>query len=108
MMGKRVNYAARSVISPDPYIHTNEIGIPVIFAKRLTFPEPVRENNIDYLRKLVENGPHVHPGANMIEEKDGSKIILDKFSSKQLKAIAARLLTGGIGKTVYRHLHTGD
>lgn len=108
MMGKRVNYAARSVISPDPYINTNEIGIPVVFAKRLTFPEPVRENNLEYLRKLVENGPHVHPGANIIEEKDGTRVILDKFSQKQLKSIAARLFTGGVGKTVYRHLHTGD
>jgi DNA-directed RNA polymerase I subunit RPA1 len=108
MMGKRVNYAARSVISPDPYIHTNEIGIPVVFAKTLTFPEPVRENNLEYLRKLVENGPHNHPGANIIEEKDGTKVILDKFSQKQLKSIAARLYTGGIGKIVYRHLETGD
>ena len=108
MMGKRVNYAARSVISPDPYINTNEIGIPVVFAKRLTFPEPVRENNLEYLRKLVENGPHVHPGANIVEEKDGTRVVLDKFSQKQLKDIAARLFTGGLGKTVYRHLHTGD
>ena len=42
MMGKRVNFAARSVISPDPNIATNEIGIPVRFASKLTYPEPVR------------------------------------------------------------------
>ena len=41
MMGKRVNFAARSVISPDPYISTEEIGIPAFMARRLTFPEPV-------------------------------------------------------------------
>lgn len=108
MMGKRVNYAARSVISPDPYINTNEIGIPVVFARKLTFPEPVRENNLEWLRKLVENGSHVHPGANMVEEKDGTKISLDKFNPQQLKTIAARLFTGGPGKVVYRHLQTGD
>lgn len=39
MMGKRVNYACRSVISPDPYIAVNEIGIPPYFATRLTYPE---------------------------------------------------------------------
>lgn len=33
MMGKRVNFAARSVISPDPNIETNEIGVPPVFAK---------------------------------------------------------------------------
>ena len=30
MMGKRVNYACRSVISPDPYMNVNEIGIPEV------------------------------------------------------------------------------
>jgi len=39
MMGKRVNYACRSVISPDPYLAVNEIGIPPVFATRLTYPE---------------------------------------------------------------------
>jgi DNA-directed RNA polymerase I subunit RPA1 len=41
MMGKRVNYAARSVISPDPFIGTDQIGVPLRFAKKLTYPEPV-------------------------------------------------------------------
>jgi DNA-directed RNA polymerase I subunit RPA1 len=108
MMGKRVNYAARSVISPDPYINTGEIGIPVVFAKKLTFREPVRENNLDWLQKLVENGANVHPGANMIENKDGSLTHLDKLNSAQLKMVAAQLFTGGPGKVVHRHLHTGD
>lgn len=39
MMGKRVNYACRSVISPDPYLAVNEIGVPPYFALRLTYPE---------------------------------------------------------------------
>ena len=34
MMGKRVDYAARSVICPDVYINTNEIGIPMVCAVR--------------------------------------------------------------------------
>jgi DNA-directed RNA polymerase I subunit RPA1 len=45
MMGKRVNYAARSVISPDPSLNTNEVGVPLFMAKRLTFPEHVNEIN---------------------------------------------------------------
>ena len=57
MMGKRVNYGGRSVISPDPYITTDQIGIPVFMARRLTFPESVSEVNIERLRKLVMNGP---------------------------------------------------
>lgn len=63
MMGKRVNYCCRSVISPDPYIGTNEVGIPVLFAKTLHYPTPVNDWNVKYLRKLVENGPDIYPGS---------------------------------------------
>lgn len=57
MMGKRVNYIARSVISPDPNLNTNEVGVPLFMAKKLTFPEPVNEYNVKMLRERVINGP---------------------------------------------------
>ena len=53
MMGKRVNYAARSVISPDPNLDTNEVGVPLFMAKRLTFPENVNETNYKLLSQFV-------------------------------------------------------
>ena len=62
MMGKRVNYACRSVISPDPYIGTTEIGIPLRFATELTYPQPVAGWNVETMRELVENGTDVYPG----------------------------------------------
>ena len=62
MMGKRVNYCARSVISPDPYIGTNEVGLPVAFAKALHYPTPVNDWNIKHMRRLVENGCDEYPG----------------------------------------------
>lgn len=62
MMGKRVNYCARSVISPDPYIGTNEVGLPVAFARTLHYPTPVNDLNIKLMRKLVEAGPLEYPG----------------------------------------------
>jgi DNA-directed RNA polymerase I subunit RPA1 len=62
MMGKRVNFCCRSVLSPDPFIGTNEIGIPVIFAKELHYPAPVTGWNVQYMRQLVENGPEIYPG----------------------------------------------
>jgi DNA-directed RNA polymerase I subunit RPA1 len=62
MMGKRVNFCCRSVISPDNYIGTNEIGIPVHFAKSLHYPTPVNNWNVKYLRTLVQRGPFQYPG----------------------------------------------
>jgi len=38
------------------------LGIPEVFAKRLTFPESVNVHNVDRLRKAVINGPNTHPG----------------------------------------------
>lgn len=108
MMGKRVNYAARSVISPDPYIETSEIGIPVIFARKLTFPEPVTDYNVEKLRQMVINGPHKYPGANVVETSDGNRIFLEACSDSHRNGIAKMLLSGGYGKVVYRHLQSGD
>jgi len=73
MMGKRVNYAGRSVIAPDPYLETFEVGIPKFIAQRLTFPERVNDYNIAYLRRLIINGSDAHPGANFFEE-DGRRV----------------------------------
>ena len=52
-MGKRVNFSARSVLAPDPYIAVDEVGVPLDFAKHLTYPVPVTSWNVDFLRKLV-------------------------------------------------------
>ena len=60
-----MNYAARSVISPDANIETNEIGIPPVFAQKLTFPEPVTPANIVEMRERVINGPKCTPGASI-------------------------------------------
>ncbi|KAJ3907543.1 RNA polymerase I largest subunit [Lentinula edodes] len=127
MMGKRVNYAARSVISPDVNIEPNEIGVPPVFAKKLTFPEPVTPANFHEMRARVINGPRGYPGATMVEYEDGTQISLDKLSVDQRTAIANQLLkpqedkgatlggrrglytrTPAINKKVYRHLRDGD
>jgi len=69
MMGKRVNFGGRSVISPDPNITTDQIGVPVFMARKLTFPESVSAINADKLGRLIKNGANVHPGANMVEDE---------------------------------------
>ncbi|BGP30582.1 hypothetical protein JCM10296v2_002337 [Rhodotorula toruloides] len=133
MMGKRVNYAARSVISPDVNIETNEIGVPPVFARKLTFPEPVTDHNYQHLKQAVINGPHQHPGASFVQMEDGNLISLDRMSLEDRTAIANKLLapetstagqrlaassrpdvglpptrTPQINRKVYRHLQDGD
>lgn len=100
MMGKRVNYCCRSVISPDVNLGTHEIGVPLHFAKELTFPEPVTPWNVKELRHAVVNGPDQHPGANFVQDASGETIDLRRRSRPQRVAIAARLLAdadGGAG-----------
>ncbi|OCH92152.1 beta and beta-prime subunits of DNA dependent RNA-polymerase [Obba rivulosa] len=125
MMGKRVNYAARSVISPDVNIEPSEIGIHPVFARKLTFPEPVTPFNFHELRQYVITGPRGYPGATMVEYEDGHLQFLDKLTVEQRTAIANQLLTpqegnhgasrlglhtrtSAVNKKVYRHLLDGD
>jgi DNA-directed RNA polymerase I subunit RPA1 len=91
MMGKRVNYAARSVISPDPYIGTNEVGLPVRFATRLCYPEPVTAWNASELAQAVRNGADVHPGALFVEDQDGRVIDLSKRDERQREDLAEQI-----------------
>ncbi|KAI5789730.1 hypothetical protein DFH27DRAFT_571828 [Peziza echinospora] len=115
MMGKRVNFAARSVISPDPNIETYEIGVPPVFAKKLTYPEPVTMHNFEMLKACVENGPDTWPGASHIEMEDGSQISLRGKSTEERYALASQLLTTPVAlgsyarnKKVLRHVRNGD
>jgi hypothetical protein len=85
-MGKRVNYACRSVISPDPYIGVSEIGIPPYFATRLTYPEMVTQWNIDQMRAAVENGPSVHPGGECGGDTSGRGFFLLRWGNWQRHA----------------------
>ena len=66
LSGKRVEYSSRTVISPDPNLEINEVGVPLNIAKTLTFPEEITPKNFVRLKKLVGNGPFVYPGANLV------------------------------------------
>ena len=76
LMGKRVDYSARSVISPDPNLDVDELGVPLSVARNLTFPEVVNSLNIDRLKMLVENGPDKWPGAKVVIRDDGKRFDL--------------------------------
>ena len=47
LMGKRVDFSARTVITPDPYLSIEQVGIPKTIAQNLTFTEIVTPLNID-------------------------------------------------------------
>ena len=102
LSGKRVNFSARTVISPDPNISINEVGVPEMIAKEVTVPVYVNDWNIDELKKCVENGPDVHPGANyMITESGNRRKINDETKEYILENIQP-------GDIVERHLKDGD
>lgn len=103
LSGKRVDFSARTVISPDPSLNISEVGVPVEVAKRLSIPEKYSKLNSEFLNKLVLNGSDIHPGANYVIRPDGVKIRLDYVEDKQ--ALVDSLEDGFV---VERHLIDGD
>ena len=106
LMGKRVDFSARSVITPDPYIDIDQVGMPKKIAMDLTIPEDVTQYNIKYLTGLVKNGRDIYPGANCIIKtlyRDGKPEILKIDLKYRKKAIKLN-----IGDIVERHCVDGD
>lgn len=66
LSGKRVDYSGRTVISPDPNLLIEQVGVPELVAKMMTYPERVNRYNVEELRRAVMNGPDVHPGAVIV------------------------------------------
>ncbi|KAH8820997.1 hypothetical protein F5884DRAFT_840392 [Xylogone sp. PMI_703] len=103
LSGKRVDFSGRTVISPDPNLGIDQVAVPILVAKNLTYPERVQRHNIEKLRKCVLNGPNVHPGAQQIIKKDSDHKILLKFAKRELEAKHLKY-----GDVVERHLEDGD
>ena len=74
--GKRVDYSARTVVSPAPTYDIHEVGVPQIIAQHLTFPERVNSLNINELSARVKRGPRHPQGASAVVMPDGSLIDL--------------------------------
>lgn len=100
IQGKRVEFSARSVITPDPNVSIDELGVPIEIATNLTFPERVTKYNKDKLYKLIQNGADVWPGAKTIVRADGRMMSLKHVNAKEVV-----LYNGDI---VNRHLLDGD
>ncbi len=102
LAGKRVNFSARTVVSPDPMINIDEVGVPEIIAMELTLPVRVNEKNIEELRKIVSNGPNKWPGANYVIRPDGRRKKITEMTKEEI----AKEIT--VGYIVERHLKNGD
>jgi DNA-directed RNA polymerase II subunit RPB1 len=100
LMGKRVDFSARSVITPDPNLSIRELGVPLKIAKNITKPVVVNDMNRRVLTKLVRNGPEEYPGAKILERKGGESISLRYADRENIV-----LYNGDI---VHRHMMDGD
>ncbi|MFH1270412.1 MAG: hypothetical protein ABII03_02155 [Nanoarchaeota archaeon] len=101
LAGKRVNYSARTVVSPDPYLQINELGVPQQIAEIITVAESVTTTNLEQMKELVKQGT-AYPGANNIVRPDGRR----KRITEDLKEeIMAEIQPG---YKIERHLRDGD
>ena len=105
IMGKRVDYSARTVISVDPNIDIDEYGVPQKIAMNLTFPEIVTIYNIKKLKKMVKNGPKNYPGAKTVTKTADGVNKNISLKHVDVQQIADYLQIGDI---VHRHLLDGD
>jgi DNA-directed RNA polymerase subunit A' len=100
LSGKRVNFSARTVISPDPNISINDVGVPPKIAEALTIPEQVTEWNIEKLKEYIKN--ETYPQAIYVIRPDGRR---KKVGELNREDIIEELEPG---YTVERQLEDGD
>ena len=107
LSGKRVNFSARTVISPDPALSINEVGVPTEAARELTLPVHVTASNLQILKDMVKRGPTPHfeyyvPGVNYVIRPDGRRI---RVTDKNAETVSE---TVEINFVIERHLMEGD
>jgi DNA-directed RNA polymerase III subunit RPC1 len=102
LSGKRVDFSGRTVISPDPNLRVDQVGIPVLVAKVMTYPERAHAANLARLRKMIINGPEVHPGATIVRKLNGDLISLH-YGNREEVAASLR-----VGDGVDRHMCDDD
>tara|TARA_Y100000389_G_scaffold42436_1_gene37151 strand:- start:2675 stop:7198 length:4524 start_codon:yes stop_codon:yes gene_type:complete len=100
LMGKRVDFSGRSVISPDAKLNIGQLGVPMKIVKNITKPVTVNYRNIGFLTELMRNGPDVWPGAKVLERADGTEISL-QYADRETLVLKN-------GDRLHRHLMDGD
>jgi DNA-directed RNA polymerase subunit A' len=107
LSGKRVNFSSRTVISPDPNLSIQEVGVPLSVANEMSIPVRVTPYNLDTIRTMVLNGPDrkslsAPTGANYVIRPDMRRIRLSDLN----KETVAEMLEPGW--TIDRQLTNGD
>ncbi len=97
LLGKRVNFSARTVIIPDPRISINEVGVPERVAKELTIPVFITDLNIKYINDLIKMDK-----VNYVVRPDGRRI---KVTSENKKELLSNI---DVGWSVERQVENGD
>jgi len=100
LMGKRVDFTGRTVITGDSYINLDELGIPKIISKKLTIPTIVHKFNIERMSTLVDSISK-DLKANSILKGYNKKIDL-RYKS------ATSIILLKYGFIIEKHLEDGD
>lgn len=104
LRGKRTNYAARCVLTPDSALNLSEVGISKLLAQSLTKPVMVTKHNIEQVKKWISSTEYVSANYYDCVMESGEKSTL-KISDLNRQVILERLKLGDV---VHRHLMTGD
>ncbi len=99
LMGKRVEYMIRSVITGDSRLKVFEVGIPLIHARNLEIPETVTKRNRDRLMTYFMNKTDRYPGCKRIIKRDSNRAyrinLLDPNYQLQIGDIVLRDMIDG-------------
>lgn len=96
LLGKRCVYILRSVLTCDPSLEVDQMGIPLSIAREMQIQETVREYNREYLEMFFKNKTDIYPGcSHVIKASDGEKYRIDKVKSLEIGDIILRNLIDG-------------
>lgn len=105
LSGKRVNFTGRTVISPDPNLRLDEVGVPEHMAQILTVPVYVTEHNLKAVREWIKfRGKPGVPYVHSVKDTNGNMKML--FNNQRMRDVIAADLT--FGYVVERTLISGD
>ena len=78
-MGKRVDFSSRTVITPDPNLSLEQLGIPLRIATNLTYPETVTPYNFDEMKRRLA-APVIFDGRNIFRPEQMRDLGFSYFS----------------------------